>query len=602
MVSGLSSIRKRTVAPGRGAIGNSLMHSPASREILFRRAVFLMLLVTVVTGGFVYRLVQLQLTQGTRYRQMAEENRIRLIPIASDRGVITDRSGHLLAADRLSRSVYLWPRQQTPKKWQETALRLSPLLKVPAQEIVARLEQAGYNSPLPVRIGQQLNREAYVALAEQAQQFSGVEMVAESSRYYPNNELAAHVLGYIGEATEADVKAHPEYPNGIIVGQMGVERLVNQQLQGVWGSRMVEVDASGRELRALGTKPAISGSRIQLTIDINLQKAAERALSQRRGAAVVLDVKTGEVLALASGPSFDPNLFTRRVTEAEWQNLQSRSEPFLNRALQGYPPGSTFKIVTAAAGLQSGKFSPDSMLNTAACINVGGTNFCEHGDQGYGAIGFQEALTVSSNTFFYQVGMSTGPEQIEKWGRALGIGNSSDLGLGGAGRSFIPTPALKEQQYREPWYAGDTVTMTIGQGLVLATPLDLAVMVSAIANGGLRVQPHLLMNQTATPAMAPKKTGLDQSTIDTIRAGLIAVVQRGTAQSLNDGKIPLTAGKTGTAEVVGESNSMFVGYGPANNPQIAVAVVVENGGYGAVAAVPIAHEIYKSYFSRRPVR
>jgi penicillin-binding protein 2 len=594
MASGLSfSSLKRTS-------DSSLVHAPSSREVLLQRAAFLMLLVTIVMGGFIYRLVQLQLIQGAHNRQLAEANRVRLLPIPSDRGVIADRNGKMLAANRLSRSVYLWPRQQTRAEWQLTAERLSPLLHVPAQEIITKLDQVGYNSSLPVRVGQQLNQTAFVALAEQAQQFSGVEVMAEASRYYPNSSLASHILGYIGEATEKDMKAHPDYPSGMIVGQMGIERLANQQLRGIWGNRMVEVNASGRELRWLAAKSAISGSQVKLTLDLDLQRIAERSLNNRRGAVVVLDVQTGEVLALASGPTFDPNLFTRRITELEWKQLQEESQPLLNRALQGYPPGSTFKIVTAVAGLQSGKFNPFSTLGTAACLNVGGTNFCEHGAHGYGAIGFREALTVSSNTFFYQVGMRTGPEQIAKWGQALGIGTSSDLGLGGASPSFIPTPAQKEKEYDEPWYTGDTVSMAIGQGLVQVTPLDLAVMISAIANNGFRVHPHLLMSDSNTPATAPERIGLEQSTLDVVRAGLRAVVQQGTARSLSDGSIPPTAGKTGTAEVVGTSNAMFVGYGPVDRPKIAVAVVVENGGYGAVSAVPIAHEIYKAYFSRRP--
>ena len=570
----------------------------SSRNRLLGRSVFFMLLVTLAMGGFVYRLAQLQLVHGTQNLQLAEANRVRLLPIPSDRGTITDRDGKLLAANRLTRSVYLWPRQQTPDEWQITAAKLSPLLNMPAPEILDRLARAGYNSPMPVRISQQLSPTAFVALAEEFEQFSGVEVMAESSRYYPNNDLAAHVLGYIGEATAEDMKANPHYINGIIVGQMGIERLVNRSLLGTWGNRRVEVNASGRELRWLGTEPAVSGEPLRLTIDIDLQRTAERALGQRRGAVVVLNVKTGEVLALASGPSFDPNLFTRRITEAEWQQLQSRSEPFLNRALQGYPPGSTFKIVTSAAAMQSGRYSPSSRVGTAACIKVGGTNFCEHGSSGYGFIGFRQALTVSSNTFFYRVGMQTGPEEIAKWGQALGLGTTTDMGLEGASHSYIPTPGEKEELFGEPWYTGDTVSMAIGQGLVQATPLELAVMTAAIANGGQRVVPHLLISETNKPATAPQPTGIRSEIIDVIRSGLRQVVQQGTARSLSDGSIPPTAGKTGTAEVVGKSNSMFVGYGPAENAEIAVAVVVENGGYGAVAAVPIAHQLYRTYFNR----
>lgn len=556
-----------------------------------------MLLTTTLMSACLFRVAQLQLVQGLYNRQLAEQNRVRLIPIPADRGNLLDRKGRLFAANRLSRSVYLLPRAQSPAEWQEIATKLSPLLNVPRKEILNKLQQTGYYSAIPIRIKQNLDPNAFIVLAEQTGHLPGIEVRAESSRHYPNGNLASHVIGYIGEATEEDLKAHPEYPHGMIVGQMGVERTAEAQLQGVWGSRLIEVDARGKELRMLGTSPTKAGSPVQLTLDVELQKAAEKALAQRRGAVVALNVKTGAVLVLASGPSFDPNLFTRNITEAEWQRLQKEDKPFLNRAFQGYPPGSTFKIVTATAGMESGKFSPDSTLATAAAISVGGIQFHEHGGSGYGVIGFREAFAYSSNTFFYQMGLAAGPEQIAKWGRKFGIGSAKVLGLGDINQGSLPTPAEKQDLYGEPWYAGDTVSMAIGQGLVQVTPLEMAVMVSAIANGGLQVKPHLFTSQTNSAETKPEKTGIAPATIAKIREGLIAVVQQGTARQLNDGSIPLTAGKTGTAEVPGqEDNAVYVGYGPVNDPQIAIAVVVENGGYGAVSAVPIAHEIYKTYF------
>jgi penicillin-binding protein 2 len=577
----------------------SLVDNPAKREHLLHRSLLIMALTTVLMGACVYRLANLQLVQGAHNHQLAEENRLRPIPIRSDRGNILDRHGQLLAANQLSRAVYFWPRQQSPERWRQIAAQLSPLLNVPAEEMIKALEEAGYNSPLPVRVAPQVTPDAFVAIAEHAQEFSGVEFVAESSRYYPHAGLAAHVLGYIGEATEADLLAHPEYPNGMIVGQMGIERIANADLDGVWGSRLVEVDAGGQEQRLVGIEPAEAGKPVQLTLDLAVQETAERALNNRRGAVVVLDVHTGEVLAMASGPTFDPNIFTRRVTDAEWQQLQGSDQPFLNRALQGYPPGSTFKIVTTAAGIESGHFTPSSVLNTSAFITVGGVQFWEHDGSGYGAIGFLDALVYSSNTFFYQVGMAIGPETLAKWGGVFGIGTTPTMDLDGANHGFIPTPELKEEIYGEPWYTGDTVSMAIGQGLVQATPLEMAVMVAVVANGGWRVQPHLLLSQTDDPDMAPQPTGISPDTLNVIRQGLIATVQRGTAQGLNDGSVPLSGGKTGTSEVVGQtSHSLFVGFAPADNPEIAVAAIVENGGYGAVSALPIVREIYKTYFSQ----
>lgn len=557
-----------------------------------------MLSITYLMGAFGFRLAQLQLVQGNYYRSRAEVNRIRQVPIPPQRGDILDREGRRLATHRLSRAVYLWPREYTQAQWQVKAVQLSPILDLPADEILAKLAQTGYNSPLPVRVSRDIGQEGYLALSEI--DFRGVEMRAESNRYYPHDRVASHVLGYISEASLAELKAHREYPMGAMVGRMGVEKLANDRLSGVWGKRILEVNAQGSEFGELGIRPPRPGNSVQLTLDLDLQTAAQTALKGRRGGVVALNVKTGEVLALASGPTFDPNMFTRRITSAEWQHLQSQEQPFLNRALQGYPPGSTFKIVTAVAALESGKFSPYSTLWTSDYITVGGIRFHEHSG-GYGAIGFRDAFAFSSNTFFYQVGMSTGPEQISHWASRLGIGTTDLqlLGLQGGSPGSVPTPDRKEEIYGEPWYLGDTVSMSIGQGLVLASPLELAVMVASIANGGWRVKPHLLTAQTHTTATQPEPTGMARETLATIRSGLMAVVEYGTGRRLNDGSIPPTAGKTGTAEMVGQADhAVFVAYGPVSDPEIAIAVVVENGGYGSVGALPIAQKIFQAYFSK----
>ncbi|MBD2329329.1 penicillin-binding protein 2 [Alkalinema sp. FACHB-956] len=559
------------------------------------RVGFLFLAVTVLFSIPAFRLAQIQLVQGQYNRALADHNRVRPIPLVSDRGNIFDRNGKPLAANQLARAVYLYPREQSPEGWKASVERLGKILKLPPQQILNQLEKAGFQSAIPVRITRDLTPQAFIALAE-GDPIRGLEIQPESNRQYPNGSLAAHILGYIGEATAEDLKRHPDLPMGMIVGQMGLERIADEQLRGRWGSRLIEVDATGKELQMLGIQKPIGGQPLQLTLDIRLQQAAEKTLANRRGAAVVLNVKTGEVLAMASGPTFDPNLFTRKMTDREWNQLQSQDNPFLNRALQGYPPASTFKIVSTAAALQSGKFAPDSTVMTSGAISVGGVLFHEHGGGGYGAIGFRDALAFSSNTFFYQIGLAVGPQEISKWGHRMGIGETQ-INLDGGSQGLIPTPETKEKLYKEPWYAGDTVTMAIGQGLVQVTPLEMAVMISSIANGGKQVKPHLLMGQTGTPEMQPEETGLTKSTIDTIREGLVAVVKEGTARRLSDGSIPPTAGKTGTAEVPGGAdNALYVGYGPLNDPQIAVAVVVENGGFGAESAVPIAHEVYKAYF------
>lgn len=478
---------------GFRANDKTLGETPKKQSRPIQRAIVLMLVATGLLSLHVSRLVQLQLVEGKQNRERAENNRVRLVPMPANRGHIVDRQGKLLAGNNLARSVYLWPKEQTPEQWKVTAEKLSPLLKIPAKEILGKLKQVDSLSYRPVRLKQAMPPEVFVPLSEQVGQMRGVEVRPEARRYYPEGSLAAHVLGYIGEATQEDLKAHPEYPMGMIVGQMGIEASSNSKIAGVWGDRLIEVNAQNQELRLMGETPPKPGESMQLTIDLKMQKAAEQALGNRRGAVVALDVKTGAVLVLASHPTFDPNLFTRKITKEEWETLQDPENPFLNRAMQGYPPGSTFKIVTSVAGMESGKFSPDSIVGTSSYITVGGIDFNEH-SSGYGDIGFREALAFSSNTFFYQIGMSAGPEQISKWGHRLGIGKDTDLkllGLGGGQYGQIPTPEEKEKIYKEPWYAGDTVTMSIGQGLVLVTPLEAAVMVSSIANGGDRVKPHL---------------------------------------------------------------------------------------------------------------
>lgn len=582
-------------------VARTTVQQTVSKRHRLVQAFIMMLVITSLIGINAYRVAQLQLVQGEKNRERAENNRIRPVAVAASRGTIYDRKGRALASNRLSRSVYLWPQEYSAEKWSELAAELSPILDIPATDIIKKLEEAGYKSPLPVRITSDLDRTSFVALAEKAGNTRGIEVRTESIRHYPHGSLAAHLIGYIGEATKEELIANPKYPMGMIVGQMGIERTANPTLEGIWGNRLIEVDARGNEIKELGIKNPTPGKEIKLTIDLDLQQAAERALGNRKGAAVAINAKTGEVLAMASGPTFDPSLFTGKMTTEEWQRLQGPSKPFLNRALQGYPPGSTFKTVTSIAALQSGKYSPSSTVATYGAVNIGGITFNEHSG-GYGVIGFRDALAYSSNTFFYQVGVKTGAEEISKWGRELGIGGSIDLKLLGldGNHGQIPTPKEKEEMYGEPWHIADMVTMGIGQGLVLVTPLELSVMVSTIANGGYQVQPHLLASQTGTAVTQPIKTELKPSTIETVREGLIDVVRKGTGRSLNDGTIPLSGGKTGTVELPGQAdNAMYVGFAPAYNPEIAVAVAVEGGGYGSVGAAPIAKEIFTTYFGKK---
>ena len=581
----------------KNALDNTVRQRGRSLQVM----IFLLLVTTLVTLPL-FRLAELQLVQGAYNRQRAENNRIRPVSVAAVRGSILGRGNQIFAANRVSRSVYLWPKERSPQEWQEAVATLSPIVNIPATEIIQKIDKAGYKSALPVRISKDIDIATFVALGEQANTLRGVEIRPESGRDYPNQQLASHLLGYVGEASLDELKANPGYPMGMIVGKMGVEKLVNPNLEGVWGSRLIEVNAKGEEIQDLGVKEPIPGKPVQLTLDLDMQKTAEKALGDRLGAVVAIDIKTGALLTMGSWPTFDPNIFTRKVTQKEWDRLQGPDKPFLNRAVQGYPVGSTFKIVTSVAGMESGKFAPDSTLESSSSITIGGISFNEHG-AGKGVIGFRDALAYSSNTFFYQVGMAAGPEEMSKWAKRMGIGGTINLellGLDAANHGQVPIPSEKRKMYGEDWYVGDTVTMAIGQGLVLCTPLELAVMVSTIANGGWRVQPHLLASQTNTPITQKIQTGIKPATLNVIRQGLLDVVLKGTGKGMNDGTIPLSAGKTGTVEMPGHpDNSMYVGYAPADKPEIAIAVIVEGGGFGAVSAAPIAHEVFKTYFQKQ---
>src|ERR687886_2109260 len=459
------------------------------------QSIFVMLFVSIfLLGGMGTRLVYLQLLEGARNRQLADNNRIRLIPKQPVRGNIFDRKGRVLASSRLSHAVYIWPVARKKAEWPATLKLVSKILKIPEAEIQKRLEKAGYNSPSLLRIARGITPAQITAMEEYSDQLEGVEVDIEAVRDYPNGELAAHVLGYTGELNDEELaKRKAEgYRMGDIVGQMGVEEAFEDKLRGEWGGQQVEVDGSGRVLRVIGQKQAKAGKDVHLTLDLDVQKAAEAALGDRKGAIVAIDPNNGAVLAMVSRPAFDPNIFSTRITQATWKQLQSKGNPFVNRAMRGFPPASTFKIITTTAGLESGKFSPDTVLQTYAALNIGGTTFGEWNHAGFGPLGFVGALAMSSDTFFYQIGRGVGGPTLIEWARKYGFGQKTGIELSEEAQGLVADEAWKQKAYKWEWTVGDTVNMSIGQGFTQATPLQLAVMFSIPANGGYRVKPHLL--------------------------------------------------------------------------------------------------------------
>jgi penicillin-binding protein 2 len=550
-------------------------------------------------GGIGTRLGYLQLAQGERNRQLAENNRIRLIPKQPVRGNIFDRKGRVLASSRLSHAVYVWPIARKKAEWPETLKIVSKILKIPEAEIQKRLETAGYNSPSLLRIARGLSPAQITALEEYGPQLQGIEVDIEAVRNYPNGDLAAHVLGYTGELNDEELaKRRAEgYRMGDIVGQMGVEEAFESQLRGEWGGQQVEVDGKGRVLRVLGQKQAKAGHDVNLTLDLDVQKAAEAALGDRKGAIVALDPNNGAVLAMVSRPTFDPNIFSTRITQDTWKQLQGKGNPFVNRAMRGFPPASTFKMVTATAGLESGKYSPDTVLQTYAALQVGGTAFGEWNRAGFGPLGFVGALAISSNTFFGQIGRGVGGPTLIDWSRRYGFGKKTGIELSEEAEGLIADEAWKQKVYKWEWTVGDTVNMSIGQGFTQATPLQLAVMFAAPANGGYRVKPHLLKDNEESKTWR-QSLNLKPSTIKVLRQGLREVVTAGTGKALNVPEVPSAAGKSGTAEAPpGKPHAWFGAYAPADKPEIVVVAFAEHsGGGGGSVAGPMVKQVLEAYF------
>jgi penicillin-binding protein 2 len=550
-------------------------------------------------GGIGTRLGYLQLAQGERNRQLAENNRIRLIPKQPVRGNIFDRKGRVLASSRLSHAVYIWPIARKKAEWPETLKIVSKILKIPEAEIQKRLEKAGYNSPSLLRIARGLSPAQITALEEYGPQLQGIEVDIEAVRNYPHRDLAAHVLGYTGELNDEELaKRRAEgYRMGDIVGQMGVEEAFESQLRGEWGGQQVEVDGTGRVLRVLGQKQAKAGHDVKLTLDLDVQKAAEAALGDRKGAIVALDPNNGAVLAMVSRPTFDPNIFSTRITQDTWKQLQGKGNPFVNRAMRGFPPASTFKVVTATAGLESGKYSPDTVLQTYAALQVGGTSFGEWNRAGFGPLGFVGALAISSNTFFGQIGRGVGGPALIDWSRRYGFGKKTGIELSEEAEGLIADEAWKQKVYKWEWTVGDTVNMSIGQGFTQATPLQLAVMFAAPANGGYRVKPHLLKDNEESKTWR-QSLNLKPSTVKVLRQGLREVVTAGTGKALNVPEVPSAAGKSGTAEAPpGKPHAWFGAYAPADKPEIVVVAFAEHsGGGGGSVAGPMVKQVLEAYF------
>jgi penicillin-binding protein 2 len=567
--------------------------------------IFLILFTLLMTSGIGARLAYLQIVEGPKLRERAEANRIRMILKQPERGNIFDRNGKLLASTRYPSSVYLWPMAHTKPSWSVVGPRLAQILNIPQDEMEKKLELAGANSSSLIRVARDLNEAQITALKEYKNELPEVEINTDSVRYYPHGKELAHVLGYTRELTADQLKDKKEegYRLGDVIGQMGVEKAYEKVLRGEWGGQQVEVDGAGRPIRVLGEKQAKAGNDLHLTIDLNVQKAAQKALGNHRGAIAAIDPKNGAVLAMVSYPTFDPNIFSKqKLSQKDWESLQGKDHPLINRTLSAFPPASTFKIVTTTAGLESGQFSPNSILQTFGSLTIGGVTFGEWNHAGFGPLGFPGAIAMSSDTFFYQVGRKVGGPTLIEWSRKYGFGQKTGIEFPNEeSKGLVPDEAWKQKVLKTPWTVGDTINISIGQGALQTTPLQVAIMFSVPANGGYRVQPHLLKDNEEAKSWR-KSLNMKPETIKVLRDGLRKVVSEGTGKRLNVPTIAPASGKSGTAEAgVGRPNHTWFGaYAPTNKPEIVVVAFGENTGeHGGTICGPMVLQVLEAYFQHK---
>ena len=578
------------------------------RELFERRLTVLLAVIAGLMVVLAIRLWQIQMVQGEYFLRLAEENRLRVTSVAAPRGLITDRKGRPLILNRPAFTVSILPTEL--RRPGEVLPKVAAKLGMSVQDVRAKLDAARDRPFDPVRLRRDAPKEAIAALEEDRDDLPGVLVQIEPVRAYPYGTIAAHLLGYLGEINDRDLATlrSQGYEAGDLIGKDGIERIYDRYLKGRAGQIQAEVDANGRPLRVIGTTRPVPGDTLTLGIDLEVQKTAEAALGTRVGAVVAMDPSDGTIVALVSHPSFDPNLFATGITSGSWTGLlRDPQQPLLDRAIQGgYPTGSVFKIVTATSALELGLTRPDSRFYCPGYYNLGGHIFHDH--EAHGNISFLEGIAQSCNVVFWTLARPVGPGHLAEYARQYGLGQVTGIDLVQESAGIIPDPAWKLRVWKQAWYAGETLNLAVGQGYMLATPLQVARMLAAVANGGRLVTPHIAV-QITTPAgqlvrrVEPPSTGalhVSAQTMAILRAGLAAVVTHGTAASIQIPGLPV-AGKTGTAENPhGKPHAWFAGYAPIDSPRLVVVALVENVGFGAEFAGPIVQRVLQTAFGIAP--
>jgi penicillin-binding protein 2 len=592
------SSRLGGLARGGGLIGLASPAELAPAAALSRRRAILRWLVLALFAALAARLLQIQVIHGREYRRASDENRVRLIRREAARGAIYDRRGRILATSRLCLDVVVSPAGgalpvgllQRPGAVEE----LARVLGTSPGEAAARLTREQGTSRRRVSfedviVAVDVPYDVAARAAEASLYLPGMRLEARLQRSYPRGSLAAHALGYVRDISAAELETMRDlgYSSCDRTGKEGIERVCETSLHGQSGGEQIEVDASGNLMRVLGQVPAVGGEAVTLNLDAAVQAVAERGLVGRSGAAVAMDVRSGEILALASSPTFNPNSLSGKITPAQWRYLSGRARPQQNRAATAlYEPGSVMKLVTAAAAIETGHAAAGSRFVCPGYYQIGRWRFRCWQRGGHGTQDFISGIAHSCNVMFIRLGRSVGRPALERWARAFGLGAATGIDLPDENTGLVPTPRWKRRRFGLPWYPGDTCQISVGQGGLLVTPLQAVVVTAAIANGGYRVTPRLVraVGSSSVASPAPVPVGVKPTTVALLRQGMAEVVRRGTARAVFDPSFPI-AGKTGTAEnPQGRPHAWFVGFAPVDHPQVAVAVVVEQGGSGAAVA------------------
>ena len=579
-----------------------------TRDLINKRLNDCLVLIFISFAILLANLWYLQVIKGQEYEQRAINNCIRSLVEEAPRGEVYDRNGKLLITNRPSVNFSVIPAEMEDDD--SLPYKLSKIINLEESQIVDKLQKFS-NHPFQAQIlKRDLDKNQIVAIEEQKYKFKGTILTVQPERKYLYKDLASHILGYVNEISGEELKK-PEYSHlagGDVVGKSGIEKYYDSYLRGKKGNKEVEVDALGREVLTLKLNKPVAGHDVYLTIDSELQKFIQDLMFEKRGSIIVSEPDTGKIMAMVSQPGFDLNVFTQQISEEQWQNIaQSKENILCNRGIQGiYPPGSVFKLITAIAALEEGIVNLDEKVYCPGYYKLGDSTFKCWNEAGHGNQTFLKAITNSCNVFFYTIGQRLGIDKLNYYAKMFGLGEISGIDLPGELEGLVPSQEWKEITFDQIWYPGDTVNLSIGQGYLLTTPLQIHNMLCIIANEGKVCEPFLVEKISKQSGEEVKlfkpeiirEINISAETFQIIKKGMRMVIKDGTGWNAKVEGVDI-AGKTGTAQnPQGENHAWFVGFAPADNPEICLTVFIEHGGDGSQTAATIAGGIIKHYFQQ----